>query len=382
MGKFDKYILSQLLVSFSFYALVLVLVYWVNRAVALFDQILSNGESALVFFVLSALTLPTVVGLVLPIAAFAAAITVNNRLTSESELVVVQAAGYGPFRLLRPVLMFGVLTFFMMSALVHVLIPASTAELMRRTVEITENVTARLLREGQFVHPTDGMTFYIREITPEGELKGLFLSDRRDPATSVTYTAERALLVRDESGPKLLMFDGQSQILRASDNALAVTRFKDFAFDIGALMNTDYVFRHNRRTLPTAALLNPTEQQLEEARASRERLAFEGHRRIADSLGPMMAALLGFAALLVGGYSRFGLWKQIAVAIAVVVVIVSLKNVFDEMAQKSLDMLWASYVYLGLEGLAVLAFAGLASAPRRRPGAWPWRRGAPREAPA
>ncbi|MCP4819364.1 MAG: LPS export ABC transporter permease LptF, partial [Shimia sp.] len=38
MSRFDRYILSQLLTLFGFFALVLVSVYWVNRAVVLFDS--------------------------------------------------------------------------------------------------------------------------------------------------------------------------------------------------------------------------------------------------------------------------------------------------------------------------------------------------------
>ncbi|MEE3316364.1 MAG: LPS export ABC transporter permease LptF, partial [Pseudomonadota bacterium] len=40
MPKFDRYLLSQLTVLFGFFALVLVSVYWVNRAVRLFDRLI------------------------------------------------------------------------------------------------------------------------------------------------------------------------------------------------------------------------------------------------------------------------------------------------------------------------------------------------------
>ena len=45
--------------------------------------------------------------------------------------------------------------------------------------EVAENVTARFLTEGAFQHPADGVTIYIREISPRGELLDLFLSDAR-----------------------------------------------------------------------------------------------------------------------------------------------------------------------------------------------------------
>ncbi|MFM2389894.1 MAG: export transporter permease LptF, partial [Pseudomonadota bacterium] len=82
MPRFDRYLLTQLLGVFGFFALVLVLVYWVNRAVGLFDQLIGDGQSALVFLEISLLTLPNVIRLVLPIAAFAATLFVANRLMS------------------------------------------------------------------------------------------------------------------------------------------------------------------------------------------------------------------------------------------------------------------------------------------------------------
>ena len=135
-GRFDRYILAQLLMLFGFFALVLVLVYWVNRAVVLFDQLIANGQSAAVFLEFTLLTLPKVIFVVLPVAAFAGTLYAINRMMSESEMVVVQATGFSPWRLARPVLLFGVIVFVLASILAHVLVPISTARLSDRTAEI------------------------------------------------------------------------------------------------------------------------------------------------------------------------------------------------------------------------------------------------------
>ncbi|MDE0346978.1 MAG: LptF/LptG family permease, partial [Boseongicola sp.] len=181
LRRFDRYMLAQLLMLFGFFALVLVLIYWINRAVVLFDQLIANGESAVVFLEFTALSLPNVVRLVLPVAAFAASLYVTNRLMSESELVVVQATGHSPARLIRPILIFGCIVFVMSSVLAHVLVPASQARLSERSAEIAENMTTRLLREGQFLHPAAGVTFYIREVSRIGALQDVFLFDARNP---------------------------------------------------------------------------------------------------------------------------------------------------------------------------------------------------------
>ena len=162
--------LSQLMVLFGFFSLVLVLIYWINRAVVLFDQLIADGQSAGVFLEFTALSLPSVIRLALPLAAFAAAVYVTNRMSTESELTVVQATGYSPFRLARPVLYFGLIVAAFMSILMHVLVPLSSARLAERQVEIAQNMSSRLLTEGRFIEPVAGVTFYIREITPDGEL--------------------------------------------------------------------------------------------------------------------------------------------------------------------------------------------------------------------
>ena len=228
--------LSQLVAIFGFASVVLVLIYWINRAVRLFDWLIASGQSATVFLEFTALTLPNVIRIVLPIAAFVATLYVTNRLSAESELVVVQSAGYGPFRLARPILIFGLLVGVFTALLVHLAVPASFARLGERQVEIAENVTARLLVEGQFVHPASGLTLYIRDISASGQLADIYIDDRRRESRPVTYTATRASLVRTPTGPRLVMYDGIAQRLSPGDRTLAVTRFGELALDVSALI--------------------------------------------------------------------------------------------------------------------------------------------------
>lgn len=321
IGRFDRYLLSQLLMLFGFFALVLVLVYWVNRAVVLFDQLIANGQSAAVFLEFTALTLPNVIRIVLPVAAFGGTVYATNRLMSESELVVVQATGFSPWRLIRPVMIFGLFIFFVSSVLAHVLVPISSARLADRTAEISENMTARLLSEGRFLHPADGVTFYIREITPLGALTNIFLSDSRDPDRRITYTAREALLVRGETAPSLVMIDGMAQSYDRTSRRLSVTRFDDFAFDLEGLVEGIVRGKRNPGELPTSMLFAATPATQELTGASRAALIGEAHERISNALNGFVAPVVGFAALLVGGFSRFGIWRQIIGAILALIVV-------------------------------------------------------------
>lgn len=313
--------LSQLLILFSFFALVLVSVYWVNRAVVLFDQLIANGQSAWVFLEFSALSLPKVIRLVIPMSVFAASVYVTNRLSSESELTVMQATGFSPWRLARPVLIFGIIVMLMMSVLTHVLVPTSSETLTKRQKEVTENITARLLTEGVFLHPTSGVTFYIREITPNGVLKDVFLSDRRDVSEISNYSASEAYLVNTETGPKLFMVDGLSQILLTKEKRLFTTNFSDFTYDISGLMGKSEPGSRQIKFISTAELLRNSNKIVDETGVSFGVIMEEVHSRFNRPLMVIAAALVGFSTLLLGGYSRFGVWRQIIIAFVLLVLV-------------------------------------------------------------
>lgn len=311
--------LSQLIVLFGFFALILILVYWINRAVILFDQLIADGQSAWVFLEFTVLSLPAIVKIVLPIAAAVAAIYVTNRMSSESELTVVQATGYSGFRLARPVFVFGLIVTLLMSALVHYLVPAAQKSYADRTREVQQNVVARLLTEGVFLNPIDGVTFYIRDITPAGELLDIFLSDTRSAAESVSYTAERAFIVGTDSGPQLVMIAGMAQTLQYDGNRLITTGFDDFAFDISSFVSTDTQNKRSLNQIATWELMSPTETVLDETGVSVDRLFAEVHLRSAEATLSIIAAILGFSTLLIGGFNRFGVWRQIVLAIFLII---------------------------------------------------------------
>lgn len=336
--------LSQLMMLFGFFSLVLVLIYWINRAVVLFDQLIADGQSAWVFLEFTALTLPSVIRLALPLAAFAAAIYVTNRMTTESELVVVQATGYSAFRLARPVLYFGMIVVLFMSVLMHFLVPASSLRLTERQVDIAQNATARLLTEGQFLEPLDGVTFYIREITPAGELRDIFLADTRNDDEQITYTAAQAYLVQTAGETQLVMIDGLAQTLRTADQRLFTTSFDDFAYNIGGLMNTDARSGRRASQMSTWELINPTPALQEEARESAARMMSRGHNRFSQSILGAVAALLGFSTLLVGGFSRFGVWRQIVAAIFLIIVVKAMETAGLNVARDNASLWFATYL--------------------------------------
>ena len=352
MPRFDRYLLTQLLAVFGFFALVLVLVYWVNRAVRLFDQLIGDGQTALVFLEFSVLSLPNVILLVLPLAAFAAAVFVANRLTQDSEMVVMQATGFSSFRLARPVVMFGFIVAAGLLVLSHILVPASREALALRYAEIRQNVNSRFLTDGQFTHPAPGLTLYVRELAPSGELLDLFLTDASNPDQTTTYTAQKALFARTDTGPKLWMFNGFVQQIDGQAQRLSLTRFADFTYDLAGLAPHVAPGARSIGALSTAELLDADPADLVETDATRAAFLYYGHNRFAQPFLAVGAALIGFAALLMGSFSRFGLWRQVGVAIVLLVMVQGVSTVATGMGLRS-DQGWIWAYAAPVFGLAL-----------------------------
>ena len=374
MVKFDRYMLSQLLWLFGFFALVLVAVFWINRAVQLFDRLIGDGQTALVFLEFSALGLPRLITTVLPIATFAAAVYVTNRLNNESELTVMMSTGSSPWRLARPVAAFGVVSALMMSVLSHVLVPAASEQLSQREIEISRNVTSQLLTEGTFLSPTPGVTFYTRAISEEGVLQDVFLADRRAPAERVIYTAAEAYLVRNGEDTSLIMVDGLAQRLATEDTRLSTAKFQDFSFDISPLMKTDDQVAPSLQYLRTDALLRDWDGLANALGTRPGAVAEEVHSRFARSAFCFVTALIGFATLLVGGYSRFGAWREVVGAF---LLLIALDGMRSPLSTPVLDNagLWPILYLPSIIGLWItgallwLASGGLARLRRLRGGA-------------
>lgn len=321
MAKFDRYMLSQLLVLFGFFALVLVAIFWINRAVSLFDRLIGDGQTALVFMEFTALGLPKLVATVLPIATFASAVYVTNRMTTDSELTVLQATGAGPWRIARPVLVFGICIALSMAVLNNFLVPLAQSQLEEREQEIAQNVTARLLTEGTFLHPSEQITFYTRLIDADGVLRDVFLSDRRNPDTGIIYTAAEAYMVRSGDATTLIMVDGLAQRLEQNGLRLATAKFADFSFDISGLVSSDKDQELKLGNTITLDLLTDWETLSERSGRSYGAIAKELHTRMAQPLFCIVAALIGFSTLLAGGFSRFGVWREIVIAFGLLIIL-------------------------------------------------------------
>jgi lipopolysaccharide export system permease protein len=370
LGRYDRYILTQLIVLFAFFSFVLISVYWINEAVDLFDSLIADGQTLSVFLEFTALTLPQIMIMVLPVAGFVATLYIFNKMIAESEMVVLQTAGLSALRLLRPVLVFGLILGLLVAVLGNVLAPAARSQFIDRSQEVREDLSGRFLREGQFITPTVGLTVYLRDITEFGEFRDLFLQDRSEQGTEVTYTAARALLLRSPTGLRLVMLNGMAQTLDVTTQRLTTIRFEEFTYDLSALMGGGGLRSHDLRELSTRVLLGADAETAQGLGLSEAQMRFSGHERIARALFVIFPPLIAAACLMLGRFSRFGVWPQMLLAVALVIPLQMAGNAAEAAGIRNTDLRWMAYAQPALAAAlaALLSAAAMTGSRRRRSG--------------
>ncbi len=371
MSRFDGYFLRQMLVLFGFFTLVLVGVFWITRSVSLFDRVVSGGQSAMVFLEFTALTLPTLIRTVMPMAVFASAVYVTNRLSRESEMTVMLATGSSPWRLARSVFLFGLIAGLMMAVISVFLRPASVEQLELRQAEVEGDVTAQLLNEGEFLHPTRGVTVYIGRIALDGTLHDVFVSDRRDVEDPVNYSSATAYLVSSDAGVHLVMLDGVALRFDKLGRTLSSTLFEDASYDISQLTSPGDTRQRSLGAIPTAELIWNRREVANTDDHKRGELIEELHQRFSWVAICVAVALVGYATLMLGSYSRFGLWPQILAAFTILILLEGVRGLVSPVVIET-PKLWSLLYLPAFIGIAIsclfLAFAGRPLIRRRRDG--------------
>ena len=355
MTRLDRYILQQLVAASGFFVLVFTGVIWLTQAVRLIDTVVASGQSASIFLEFSALVLPQVFVIVLPLAGMGAALYALNKLYTDSELIVMMGAGLGPVSMLRPVALFGVLVGLAMAIVLTVLVPRSGAILAERTRAIRSDLANALIVERQFLHPLSGLTLFITDTSRQGEMAGIFLNDQRDPARPVTYSAQRALLVREGMEARLVMQEGVA-LAPGAGSQLTSVRFDQFVFDLSDLLEQESARVPRPSEYPVRTLLSPTPEMLAGDRYDRADFVSEGHYKIVMPLLAMIYPMIALVTILAGGYRRSGFGKRVVVAISVAIVLQVLMFAARTRVQARADVWPLMYVpaLLGILYLAVL----------------------------
>src|SRR5579872_902501 len=232
MGSIDRYIFRTTLASFAVVLISLTGVIWITQALRGIDLMTSQGQTILTFLGITSLVIPALVLIISPIALMIAISHTLNKLATDSEIIVMNAAGFSPFRLFRPFLYATCVVALLVAFIAAYLAPDGMRRLKQWDAEITADVLTNVLQPGRFAQLDQNLTIRIRERQPGGLLKGIFIDDRRDPKERVSIVADHGTVVKNADGSFLILEDGNLERFEAGKRDPALVAFGRYGFDM------------------------------------------------------------------------------------------------------------------------------------------------------
>lgn len=320
MNIFDRYVFSNLSITTGFIAVTLTVVILLTQSLRFLELVIESGASSSAFWVLTFLALPRFLEIILPLAIMAAVLFVYNRMTMDSELVVIRSVGFSPMSITRPALLLtAILTVFLWGVTMWGA-PKALSSMNHMRQVIKAQFSSLLFREGVFNKAGDGLTVYIRERAENGDLQGLMIHDTRSPnAYPSTILAQRGVLISNDDKSQVLVYDGTRQQYDPKNDTLNRLNFDRYTID---LPESDPVRQRwsepNERTI--IELLNPDITNKRDKESLRD-FRVEIHRRFVTPLLAPIFCLISCCALLLGPVDRRGQSKRILMAILSVMTI-------------------------------------------------------------
>lgn len=357
MNTITRYILRQLILGVVFVAGVLATLLWLTQSLRFVELIVKKGLSPGAFFYLTSLLMPNFLAIVLPIALFAVVLFSYNRLMLDRELVVMRAAGMSNIALAKPVLILAGLSVLLGFLLNLRVVPWSVREFREIQWAIRSDYSTVLLQEGVFNSINDKLIVYVRERNDTGELLGLLVHDTHDPDKPVTMMAERGALIRSETGPRVLMINGNRQTIERGTGQMSILYFDSYSVDLGKGDVSEGARFRDARERNMAELFLTSANEIGQLDANRFRV--EAHQRITGPFLNLTFAVIALACLLSGEFNRQGQLRQVLLAIALMVLVQTANLGIVTGAARQLALLPLLYVNVLapiMIGLAVLVF--------------------------
>lgn len=318
----DSYIFRHTLLATVFVTLVLAALVFLMQSLKFIDLVINAGVSGLFIWLQTLLYLPGFLEIILPIGMVSGVLFIYNRLTMDSELIVLRALGFSPIRLARPALFLAGILAVLLFITMGWIAPFSKTEAVTLRQDIRAQMSSLIFREGIFNEAGPHLMVYIKDRDEKGRLHGLVIHDSRDETKSPsTVIARSGVLVSTKSGQQVLVYDGSRQEVDSKTGVMRHLDFDQYTIDIPEpeKEQKERWLEPDERT--TSALMTAVGDQTTETKSARRQLRVELQKRF---LLPFLVpgfALIGLSLLLIGSHDRRGQNRKVLAAVASVVLL-------------------------------------------------------------
>ena len=298
MGSIDRYIFRITFAAFLMVLISLTMIVWLTQALKDFDLMTSQGQTILVFLGITSLLIPILMLVIAPIAFVVAVSYALNKLSSDSEFIVMNAAGMSPWRTFRPFVMVAAVVALFVGFVAAYLSPKLQRDLRDSMTKVKADLLTTIVQPGRFTTVESGLTFHIRERRANGQLLGIFIDDQRATTERASFLADSGEIVKNENGTFLVLEHGSVQRLEAGKRDPTLVLFDRYAFDMSRFSSASQSqmtrLAPRERYLWDLAFPDPKDPVYKEQPGQ---FRAEFHERIVAPIYPLVFAVIAFAVL-------------------------------------------------------------------------------------
>jgi lipopolysaccharide export system permease protein len=298
MGRtLHRYVFLQILAPFAAGLALFTFILLIARIMKLVELVVNRGVPVLEILRVFSYILPAFLEVTVPMALLLAVLLACGRLSADSEITALKAAGLSLYQIATPVAAFAFLVFVVSLFLSLYARPWGNSALKSAIFDLARTRASVGLKEHVFNDEFKGLVIYVEEIEPPGSnLLRILISDRRQPSEENTVVAKRGTLVahEDTRSVNLRLFDGVIFTSRASEHGYHKTDFStyDVNLNLGEALGQMEMREREPSELPLADIrsrIATAEAAGEPARAEHVEVA----RRLSVPFAAIVFALIG-----------------------------------------------------------------------------------------
>jgi len=293
MKVIERYILQRVFVVFIgalFWTLAIV---WTTQVLARIDLVTDSGQTALTFFEIATLMLPSIIPMVVPFALIIGIAQTLSTMNTDSELVVISAAGTPRWSVVMPIMLLATLASIFCFVVDNGIDPYARERSREKIADARADLISLVLQEGTFRKLDEGLFVQIGQRLPDGNLGQIFVADSRSKDVDLAYYAKSGSVLESGNKKMLMMFDGViNRKTPAGD--VSVIRFTSYGFDLAEFSNAaaQVIMYPKDRTIDY--LLNPDPNDII-FKKHPQYFRAELHRRFTEWTYPIVFALIALA---------------------------------------------------------------------------------------
>jgi LPS export ABC transporter permease LptG len=377
----DRYIARELISPFAFACALLTFFLVIDRIYHLTDLVITKGVPFYLVMQLLVFMMPSFLAHTFPMALLVAVLLAGGRLASDLEIVAFKSAGVSAVRLFRPILAASLVVASFTAVLTLVVNPAANGEFQRQLFRILQARAVSGLQERIFNTTFGELTIYVEDVSAsQVALRGILVSDERDPTLSRIISSREGRLLTDEVNRRitLRMMNGavnEADILPVdvpkattvdapspTGGAAGAARYRYTRFDIYDMsLSVDSPLKGAPRVeKPEKDLsLGDLGAKIAEYRDdphSRAPFQIELHKRYALPLAALVFGLIGFPLAVRShrGGRSIALVGSLAILVTYYLMMTSLEGAALRARLPAAFAIWAPNALFGTAGLALL----------------------------